>query len=81
MILHPRFGVPEAELESVDLCVLGIWHPRDRPAFRDPFCLWMFRLDSQGGFTSGHCLGTTASSEQNHVPEFFFPKVFQSFSM
>lgn len=36
-------GVPEEEAETCDLCMFNVWHPVDRPAFRDPLCL----LDAQ----------------------------------
>lgn len=32
-------GVPEEEARTCDICMYGIWHPRDHPAFRDPLCL------------------------------------------
>jgi len=38
-LLTERFGVPEGDAQACDLCMLNIWHPWDRPAYRDPLCL------------------------------------------
>lgn len=32
-------GVPEAEAATCDILMAGIWHPIDRPAFKNPLCL------------------------------------------
>lgn len=34
-----RLGVPEEEAESCDLGMFNLWHPYDRPAFKNPLCL------------------------------------------
>jgi hypothetical protein len=38
-MLAARFKVPEQELASSDICMYNVWHPRDRPAYKDPLCL------------------------------------------
>lgn len=38
-MLRDRFKVPEQELAAVDLCLVNVWFPRDRPAFKNPLCL------------------------------------------
>lgn len=38
-MLKERFKVPEAQLDQLEVCIVNIWHPIDRPAFKDPLCL------------------------------------------
>lgn len=32
-------GFSEEESNSVDICSVNVWHPRDIPAWKDPLCL------------------------------------------
>lgn len=39
LVQHPRYGVPAAVAEEADILALNIWHPYDRPAYKNPLCL------------------------------------------
>lgn len=36
------FGVLEEEAKTCDILMVNLWHPRDRPAYKDPLCLLDF---------------------------------------
>lgn len=38
LLVH-RYKVPEEEATSCGVCVLNLWTPIDRPAYRDPLCV------------------------------------------
>lgn len=38
-MLVERMGLPEEEARSCGLCVVNLWAPIERPAYKDPLCL------------------------------------------
>lgn len=40
--LVDRFGVQKEEAQRCDICMVNVWHPVGRPAFKNPLCLLDF---------------------------------------
>lgn len=56
-MLKARFGVPEAEAERSHVCILNLWAPVDRPAYKDPLALLDSRTAKQEGGTVTYAYG------------------------
>lgn len=51
-------GVPEQVAKTCDICCFNIWHPFDRPAYRDPLCLLDASSKPKGVERDGSPLGS-----------------------
>lgn len=38
-MLVNKYGFSQSEVDNVDIMMVNIWHPFDRPAYKDPLCL------------------------------------------
>lgn len=71
-----RKGVPEAEAKTCDIMMCNIWHPRDRPAFKNPLCL----LDGSTVDRQRDLKGIAYFFGEKYVPDEKQTKIFKSFA-
>ena len=48
-MLVDKYKFSPAELDSLDIMMVNIWHPFDRPAYKDPLC-FLDATSREGGF-------------------------------